>query len=311
MKRFFTILLAILCLAGLCSCQKEYQDTVPVTQEEFEKLKEEALKKEQEANSYRRVLIIGDSTATRYRGVVEGAPTADELARNLMGWGPYLPYYFSDKLESINYSFGGASTFLFYSSEQYRTFQKTLKAGDYVLLQLMYNDVMFDDRRTSSGIDYKTVDSTTCQDASGTVSYQGALYYYYIKPILDAGATPVLLTLTVQRSEQTGLAIYPDRYDPYIEDLRYLSEELSIPLIDATETAEALYKSLCDKGGITATEYLHAYTDSTAKKLDNHHFSPEGAYEMAGIYANELVKTVPDLAHLLLETPRPFDKNVY
>ncbi len=318
MKRTISVLLFLALTASLlCACRNEaLPEHEPLSEEELSQIqnKPDSENKDQlneetkpPVSKTTEVIILGDSTATWYHGAYK----PDYLQkRNLMGWSRYFPYYFNQSVKMNSLAFGGASTLKFKESDQYNIFLSALSQGDFVLIQFAHNEVYNDGRRTMPNLLLEDVDES-CKDANGFISYQAALYYYYLKPILDAGATPILITPTVLRNEKNGLAKLPDGHTDYIAAMQDIAQDLNIPCVEITTALIDLYQKTCDDHGAEATKSLHAYTDSTATALDKLHLSHTGAYTVAGLIATELQKTVPEFEQCALTTPREFDLKFY
>lgn len=308
MKRFFCILLtSLLLLTGFVSCSNDFSETDTVTQDELQKLEEQNASLNQEKGEKVKVIILGDSSATWYR-----YPFKEEYLkeRNLMGWSRYFPYYFQENVKMFSLAYGGASTRLVASSEHYNEFKYVLEEGAVVLIQFAHNELLDDERRTYAGIDYHEVDSISLSDKDGRVSYQAALYFHYIKPILDAKAIPVLLSPTVTRNRITGLAESAN-YTEYIQDMKELAEEFNFPFVDVSAALTVTYQNLVDEYGPEGTVRLHSYLEDTDKTLDRLHLSHEGAYLIAGIIAKEVANAVETLSVNFLQQPREFDMVIY
>lgn len=76
--------------------------------------------------------IIGDSTVQNGSG---------KGADSLWGWGSFMNLYFNtDKIEIQNHAKGGRSSRTFITEGRWDSIMKTIKKGDYVLMQFGHND---------------------------------------------------------------------------------------------------------------------------------------------------------------------------
>lgn len=76
--------------------------------------------------------IIGDSTVQNGSG---------KGADSLWGWGSFINLYFNtDKIEIQNHAKGGRSSRTFLTEGRWDSIMKTIKKGDYVLMQFGHND---------------------------------------------------------------------------------------------------------------------------------------------------------------------------
>ncbi|MBD3904759.1 rhamnogalacturonan acetylesterase [Chryseobacterium sp. Ch-15] len=76
--------------------------------------------------------IIGDSTVQNGSG---------KGADSLWGWGSFMNLYFNtDKIEIQNHAKGGRSSRTFITEGRWDLIMKTIKKGDYVLMQFGHND---------------------------------------------------------------------------------------------------------------------------------------------------------------------------
>ena len=76
--------------------------------------------------------IIGDSTVQNGSG---------KGADSLWGWGSFMNLYFNtDKIEIQNHAKGGRSSRTFITEGRWDSIMKTIKKGDYVVMQFGHND---------------------------------------------------------------------------------------------------------------------------------------------------------------------------
>lgn len=75
------------------------------------------------------IYLAGDSIVQDY--------TDEEF---IAGWGQYLPYYISKDAKVINYAKGGRSSRLFINEGRFEKIEKSIREGDYLLIEFCHND---------------------------------------------------------------------------------------------------------------------------------------------------------------------------
>lgn len=260
-----------------------------------------------------RVFMMGDSTMC-------GSYSETRVEKiDIMGWGnPFADYFLktSGDLRGVkvyNYASSGASSRSFQEVSTttgdgkrikiYDYVMEHLKAGDYLFVQFGHNDEDYGDSQTYTSaalsMDQVGEDGT---DASGTYSFEWVLYHDYIKPCLDVGAVPVLVTPIALRNADSGLGnIEPHK--PYRAVMQRLAENYQIPLIDLSTKTSDYYAKLVNEDGALATARLHAFSDDNRTMIDGTHLSRYGAFVVAGLAAEELSKTDLTLKNFILGEP--------
>ncbi len=141
------------------------------------------------------------------------------------GWGFYANKYFDGRKISVeNQALGGMSTRNFYT-DLWPAVRKALKPGDWVIVSIGHNDHadFFDAKRARGVIDGVAEDTMIVgynlrKQIPDTVYSYGHYLRCYIREIRQAGATPILMSLTprdaydekgkIVRKPQTGWAAY-------------------------------------------------------------------------------------------------------
>lgn len=213
------------------------------------------------------VYIAGDSTA---------APK-EEDKRPETGWGEKFPAYLGPAVRVENRAVNGRSTKTFIEEGRLASIAETLKSGDYLFIQFGHNDAKENSERYT--------DPRTAYPAN---------LFAFAETARAAGAIPVLLTPVVRRRfDETGAL--QDTHGPYLEAMKRLAAERSIPLLDL----EARTRNLVAGMGETESRalYLHAksgqwpaYPEGIA---DDTHFSPVGADWVASLAASEILRAAP------------------
>ena len=141
------------------------------------------------------------------------------------GWGYYASKYFDGRKISVeNQALGGMSTRTFYT-DLWPAVRQALKPGDWVVVSIGHNDTadFFDQKRARGvipGVDPDTmvVGFNERRQVNDTVYSYGHYLRDYIRDIREAGAHPILMSLTprdayddqgkIVRKPQTGWAAY-------------------------------------------------------------------------------------------------------
>ncbi len=160
------------------------------------------------------------------------------------GWGYYFNKYFNaHKISVENQALGGMSTRTFYT-DLWPAVRQALKPGDWVIVSIGHNDggEFFDRRRARAvipGVDPDTIhvgfnQRTQRQD---TVYSYGNYLCKYIQEIRQAGANPILMSLTPRDAydQRTGLIVRK----PQTEWAAYVAATEGVPFVDLNEISGA------------------------------------------------------------------------
>lgn len=200
------------------------------------------------------IYMIGDSTMAIKR----------TTAYPETGWG--MPFvYFWDSLTVVdNRAQNGRSTRSFREEGLWASVQKTLKAGDYVIIEFGHNDEV-----------------PTKKSATTPAEFETNLRNY-VNETRAAKANPILMTPVARRSFDSS-GVLKGTHDQYSGIVRKVAADMKVPLVDmdlrsqellrrlGPETSKLLYNQL-EKG--EHPNYPNGVTDNT-------HFSELGARKMA------------------------------
>ena len=226
------------------------------------------------------VYVVGDSTACDY------VNTDNNYYYKRVGYGTVLSDYLTADATVVNLALSGRSSKSFTSEANYKTLLSGIKEGDYLLIGFGHNDEKAEDaaRYTAPG--------GTKEDAG---TFKNSLYENYIKPALDAKATPILVTPIVRRTA-TGIwsdaQLHKANGGDYSQDMRDLGAELGITVVDATSLTKDLYDKLTPANTIK----LHAWTSSKDTSVDNTHLNNYGAKYVSYVIAESLKNSTSTLA---------------
>jgi pectinesterase len=211
------------------------------------------------------IVLVGDSTVT------DGA-----------GWGKGYANAMKDDVEVINLSRGGRSS---KSAIGEGMLKKALELKpDYLFIQFGHNDQPgHGDRETDPKTTYKQYMTQ------------------YVEEARAAGVKPVLVTsLSRRKWERGGKKINPG-LQPWADTVKEIAAEKNVPLIDLHARSIAEYEKMGPEGTVAISPVKNAdptnpNADTTGAKLDGTHLNEKGGQLFGSIVAEELKKSVPDLA---------------
>ena len=183
--------------------------------------------------------VVGDSTGCHY------ADTADmDLYYKRVGFGDKFADYLNDKVTVENKALSGRSSKSFTSEAAYTDVLNGMKQGDYLLIAFGHNDEKANDsaRYTFPS----TTANPTTKDTEG--SFKNSLYANYIKPALDKGVTPILVSPIVRLPDSAGAwadgKLHKANGGDYKQDVIDLAKEVGVACVDATTLTKNLYDDL-------------------------------------------------------------------
>lgn len=184
---------------------------------------------------------------------------------DLHGWGQVFGGFFGNRVEILNHAASGRSTKSFMAEKRW---QKVLDARpDYVFIQFGHNDQK---------------DKTLAPDGG----YREYLVRY-VDEAKKAGIKPVLVTPVARRTFRDGQPA--TTLTPFADATKAVAKEKGVPVIDLHQLSLDLYAKLGDE---SSAGFSPSSTDRT-------HFSKKGAEAIAGLVAQAIPKSVPELANLL------------
>jgi lysophospholipase L1-like esterase len=220
-----------------------------------------------------RIFTIGDSTMADYDTVKYSGE------KEQRGWCQLFPTLLSGDITLKNAAKNGRSSKSFYK-EVWVKLRNELKPGDYVFIQFGHND------EKQNGLD------TDENDSTGRGTNPWSLYQKYLKLYVnearERGAIPVLFTPVVRRYFANGKLTQKAMHNlidnaldstlNYVASMKNVARQLSVPLIDMTESTKKLVESY---GPEKSKKELYINTDDT-------HLKNEGAFQYAKLAAKEL-----------------------
>ncbi|MGG1643401.1 rhamnogalacturonan acetylesterase [Paenibacillus sp. NRS-1782] len=206
------------------------------------------------------VYLAGDSTVQTYKASMK--PQA--------GWGQMLAPFFTDETTFVNRSIGGRSTKTFLIQGRLDDILRTIRPGDYLLIQFGHNDAAINNQeRYVSPADYKVYLKT------------------YIQGATQRGATPVLITPVGRRDYDAASASYRISFPEYVQAMKETASETGVALVDLSQLSVAYYNTLGPEGTIPLFLHLEpgvypAFPDGVK---DDTHFQEYGAEQIARLVA--------------------------
>ena len=209
---------------------------------------------------------------TTRRAKVRIALAGDSTVTEKVGWGVGFADQLTGDVECINFSQGGRSSKSFIDEGHW---QKVLEAKpDYILIQFGHND------QPGKGPERET-------DPKSTYPQFMSRYADEARAI---GAKPILVT-SIERRKWEGEKIRPTLTE-YADAVKKVAAEKNVPLIDMNARTIELYEKLGEKG----CEALEPKDPKDPSKLDATHLNAKGSEVVGKIVADELKRTVPELA---------------
>ena len=254
------------------------------------------------------IFIIGDSTAAN-KDISKG-----KLER---GWGMVLQSYFDDNIRVDNRALNGRSSLSFINEGRWDAVLKSMKPGDYVIIQFGHNDEKPKaDRHTDPG---------------STFDYNLAKF---VRETREHGGIPVLMNCVVRRNffvkapeidddeklrTQTfkdGVKMVEgdtliDTHGLYRVAPRDVAQRMNVHFVDANKITHDLEQGL----GTEASKKLHMWflpgtePSEPKGKQDNTHYCVYGAHVVARLLADALCQEVPVLKKYRCDADYTVDRN--
>lgn len=172
----------------------------------FQKLKDEPV-----------LYIIGDSTVQNGSG---------KGSDSLWGWGSFMNLYFNtDKIEIQNHAKGGRSSRTFLTEGRWDSIMKTIKKGDYVLMQFGHNDggELADTLRARGTIKGIGEESKDIYNPIRKVNETVYTYGYYMRKYANEakakGAIPIVVSPIPRNIFDKNGKIQKDQYGIWAQEV--------------------------------------------------------------------------------------------
>lgn len=183
--------------------------------------------------------IIGDSTVQNGSG---------KGADSLWGWGSFMNLYFNtDKIEIQNHAKGGRSSRTFITEGRWDSIMKTMKKGDYVLMQFGHNDggELADTLRargTIKGIGNESKDIyNPIRKVNETVYTYGHYMRKYANEAKAKGAIPIIVSPVPRNKFDDKNKISKDQYGVWAQEV---SKQMGAYFLDLNTMVIEKYEKL-------------------------------------------------------------------
>lgn len=217
------------------------------------------------------IWVIGDSIASDH-----DVDPANEV--QITGWGNVLQQIVPEGVKIVNKARSGRSSKSYATEPVYKEVMRTVKSGDYVMIQFGHNDEKEAPRYT---------------DPKGDSATDGSYKFYlktkFIEPVLQKGGRVILASSVARHLFDSG-KLDEQTHGVYAEAMKELAKECQeegkeVYFIDTFQLTKDLYESLGEK----ETVKFHAVVGSgEAAALDDTHYSPYGAVYMANAIGKQL-----------------------
>ncbi len=251
--------------------------------------------------------LVGDSTVAAFN---------DPYYYPRYGYGTQIGKYLSPSVTVNNLALSGRSSKSYIDpadNGNYAMLKSMLKPGDYVMIGFGHNDEKAD----------PSLYTNPNTDVTDPASFQYYLYTYYIKPALDAGATPILATPVVRRDSSgvysgakvhittdvvSGGVTYPG--GDYPKAIRDLGAAKGVTVIDNTMSTLALGQQIFAASGATGTANLQAWVSMAITSVDDTHTNIYGGAYYAYLIATNLAASSLPLKDYVLPGIAPPDMSI-
>jgi lysophospholipase L1-like esterase len=197
-------------------------------------------------------------------------------------WGQMIPKYFKPGLAVCNQAESGYALNSFISDRRLAKILSTIKPGDFVFVEFGHND-----------------EKETGPKAGAYNGYTERLHTF-AKEIKAKGGNMVIVTPTARRAFNPD-GTMKNTHGDYPDAARKVAKEENLPLIDLTALSTKMFQTMGEEGTRKAFE-----VNPQTGAIDNTHFQPYGAYELAKIIVQGIKDDKLSIAKFLIDTP-PFD----
>jgi len=214
------------------------------------------------------IYLLGDSTICKYK----------ENRAPLTGWGMALPAYCKPGVKVVNEGSSGASSWTIQDRGNWGRVIKSVKAGDFVVIQFGHND-------------QKPFDPKKPHNHCSLEDKYPANLTFFIREIKAKGGNPVIATSIVRRtfSKKTGELTDKNNLRAYCDAAIKVAEKEGVPYVDMNKLTTDLVKKIGPEESkkfymILAPGESPNYPDG---KNDTTHLQAYGAKTYAGLFVEE------------------------
>lgn len=180
-------------------------------------------------------------------------------------WGQMITRWFDDRVTINNYAESGLSATTFLAQLRLDKILTQLKKGDYVICEFGHNDEK--EKKPGDGAWY---------------SYTRNLKIFADR-VREKGGNIIFVTPTARRFFNDDNLTIKNTHGDYPEAMKTVACRENIPVIDLTSMSTAFYEALGFEGSKKSLVHYPAntYPNQPQPLVDNTHFNPFGAWEIA------------------------------
>lgn len=228
--------------------------------------------------------IIGDSTVQNGSG---------KGADSLWGWGSFMNLYFNtDKIEIQNHAKGGRSSRTFITEGRWDSIMKTMKKGDYVLMQFGHNDggELADTLRargTIKGIGNESKDIyNPIRKVNETVYTYGHYMRKYANEAKAKGAIPIIVSPVPRFKFDDKNKINKDQYGVWAQEV---AKQTGVYFLDLNTMVIEKYEKLGSEKVKAFFPKDHTHTNEAGATL-NAELVTKGIKDLKGCQLKKYIK---------------------
>lgn len=228
--------------------------------------------------------IIGDSTVQNGSG---------KGADSLWGWGSFMNLYFNtDKIEIQNHAKGGRSSRTFITEGRWDSIMKTIKKGDYVLMQFGHNDggELADTLRargTIKGIGEESKDIyNPIRKLNETVYTYGYYMRKYANETKAKGAIPIIVSPVPRNKFDKNGNIEKDQYGVWAQEV---TKQTGAYFLDLNTMVIAKYEEIGSEKVKAFFPKDHTHTNEAGATL-NAELVTKGIKDLKGCQLKKYIK---------------------
>ncbi|WP_265428476.1 rhamnogalacturonan acetylesterase [Chryseobacterium sp. YIM B08800] len=228
--------------------------------------------------------IIGDSTVQNGSG---------KGADSLWGWGSFMNLYFNtDKIEIQNHAKGGRSSRTFITEGRWDSIMKTIKKGDYVLMQFGHNDggELADTLRargTIKGIGEESKDIyNPIRKLNETVYTYGYYMRKYANETKAKGAIPIIVSPVPRNKFDKNGNIEKDQYGVWAQEV---AKQTGAYFLDLNTMVIAKYEEIGSEKVKAFFPKDHTHTNEAGATL-NAELVTKGIKDLKGCQLKKYIK---------------------
>lgn len=228
------------------------------------------------------IFSIGDSTMCDYDDKYLNGFGGDNYP--IRGWMQMMPQFFTTDVKISNMARSGRSTKSFRDEGIWKKTIEQVTTGDYVFIMFGPNDEKAD----------------TARHTDPATTYRENIMNY-VKETRSKGAYPVLFTSICRRKFDKAGKLFPDTFDPYVQEVRTIAREMNVPLIDINAKSRALMQQYGPEESKKLYVYIEPglFTKLPNGKKDDTHLCVRGATEVAKLASEGLKEIHSPLATYL------------